>query len=186
MKKTLALTLLLAVCAPVPAAAEEAIDEFEIPLVSLDLKDADLTDVLRYFSAVAELNVIIDPSVSGLVTVRVDDLPWPDAMEIILRAHGLWYDLEGNVMLIGPLDQLLARLAAEAEMKRLREEAAPLHTVVFRINYADATQVASVVEQVALTSRGSLIVDQRTNSLIVTDVAHALPKAKVVVFYRDR
>jgi type IV pilus assembly protein PilQ len=75
--------------------------------ISLDLKDADLKDVLRTFAELARLNIVIDPEVKGSVTVRLDDVPWDQALDVILRVNGLGYVLEGNVLRVGEPRKLL-------------------------------------------------------------------------------
>jgi len=160
--------------------------EYGPELVSLDLKDADLHDVLRYFSSIGGFNVVLEPGVRGSVTVRLRDVPWTEAMELVLRANDLWFDLEDNVIWIAPRAVLLARLRAEAELADAREAAAPLFTIVVQVSYARAEEIAQVVAQTALTSRGTVVVDSRTNRLIITDVDTHLPRAKLVVRSIDR
>jgi type IV pilus assembly protein PilQ len=75
--------------------------------ISLDLKDADLKDVLRTFAELARLNIVIDPEVKGSVTVRLNDVPWDQALDVILRVNGLGYVLEGNVVRVGEPRKLL-------------------------------------------------------------------------------
>ena len=77
--------------------------------ISLDLKDADLKDVLRTFAELAKLNIVIDPGVRGSVTIRLNDVPWDQALDVILRVNGLGYVLEGNILRIGEPGKLLPR-----------------------------------------------------------------------------
>ena len=137
--------------------------------ISLNLKDADIKDVLRTFAQLTGLNMAIDPGITGSVTVDFVDVPWDQALDIILRQNGLSYVLEGNVMRIGTL----GRLAAEAQATRaLQEEEklnVPLTTVSFKLSYARASDVMSLLSQIA-SPRGRLIVDTRTNQLIITEI----------------
>jgi type IV pilus assembly protein PilQ len=137
--------------------------------ISLNLKDADLKDVLRTFAQLTGLNMAIDPGITGSVTVDFVDVPWDQALDIILRQNGLSYVLEGNVMRIGTL----GRLAAEAQATRaLQEEEklnVPLTTVSFKLSYARASDVMQLLSQIA-SPRGRLIVDTRTNQLIITEI----------------
>src|SRR5204862_7360739 len=87
------------------------VSEEEGTLISLDLKDADIKDVLRYFSEISGLNIILDPGVSGNVTVRLIDVPWNKALDIILKSHGYGKALDGNVLRIAAV----SKLAAEEE-----------------------------------------------------------------------
>src|SRR4051794_28470445 len=137
--------------------------------LSLNLKDADIKDVLRTFAQLTGLNIAIDPSVTGSVTVDFVDVPWDQALEVILRQNSLAYVLEGNVMRVGTA----ARLSEEAESnRRLTEQErlnVPLSTVGFKLSYARATDVASLLREMA-SPRARIIVDQRTNQLIISEI----------------
>ncbi|HXH37950.1 MAG TPA: type IV pilus secretin PilQ, partial [Thermoanaerobaculia bacterium] len=137
--------------------------------LSLNLKDADIKDVLRTFAQLTGLNIAIDPTVTGSVTVDFVDVPWDQALEIILRQNSLAYQLEGNVMRVGTA----ARLSDEAEAnRRLTEQErlnVPLNTVGFKLSYARAQDVANLLKEMA-SPRARLIVDVRTNQLIVSEI----------------
>jgi type IV pilus secretin PilQ/predicted competence protein len=137
--------------------------------ISLNLKDADIKDVLRTFAELTGLNIAVDPGVAGSVTVDFVDVPWDQALDIILRQNGLSYVLEGNVMRVGTL----ARLSEEATAnRRLQEEErlnVPLTTVSFKLSYARATDVQNLLKDIA-SPRARIIVDQRTNQLIISEI----------------
>jgi type IV pilus assembly protein PilQ len=137
--------------------------------LSLNLKDADIKDVLHTFQQLTGLNIAVDPQVTGAVTVDFTDIPWDQALEIILRQNGLAYVLEGNVMRVGTA----ARLADEAEAnRRLSDQQrlnVPLETVGFKLSYARASDVASLLREMA-SPRARIIVDQRTNQLIISEI----------------
>lgn len=137
--------------------------------LSLNLKDADIKDVLRTFAQLTGLNIAIDPTVTGSVTVDFVDVPWDQALEIILRQNSLAYVLEGNVMRVGTA----ARLSDEAEAnRRLTEQErlnVPLSTVGFKLSYARAQDVANLLREMA-SPRARIIVDQRTNQLIISEI----------------
>lgn len=137
--------------------------------LSLNLKDADIKDVLRTFHELTGLNIAIDPSVTGSVTVDFVDVPWDQALEVILRQNSLAYVLEGNVMRVGTS----ARLADEAEAnRRLSDQErlnVPLSTVGFKLSYARATDVSILLKEMA-SPRARIIVDQRTNQLIISEI----------------
>jgi type IV pilus secretin PilQ/predicted competence protein len=137
--------------------------------LSLNLKDADIKDVLRTFAQLTGLNIAIDPTVTGSVTVDFVDVPWDQALEVILRQNSLAYVLEGNVMRVGTA----ARLSEEAESnRRLSEQErlnVPLSTVGFKLSYARATDVAALLRDMA-SPRARIIVDQRTNQLIISEI----------------
>jgi type IV pilus assembly protein PilQ len=137
--------------------------------LSLNLKDADIKDVLRTFAQLTGLNIAIDPSVTGSVTVDFVDVPWDQALEIILRQNSLAYVLEGNVMRVGTA----ARLSEEGESNRKLSEQerlnVPLTTVGFKLSYARANDVAGLLREMA-SPRARIIVDQRTNQLIISEI----------------
>lgn len=142
--------------------------------ISLNLKDADIKDVLRLFAELTGLNMAIDPNVTGTVTVQFDNVPWDQALDLILRQNNLTYVLQGNVMRIGTVD----RLAQEAEQTRRLEEQERLavqpQTIIKRLSYAQAANVQALAQQLA-SPRGRIIVDPRTNQLIITDVPQYIP-----------
>ena len=137
--------------------------------LSLNLKDADIKDVLRTFAQLTGLNMAIDPNVTGSVTVDFVDVPWDQALEVILRQNSLAYVLEGNVMRVGTAE----RLSAEGESnRRLNEQEklnVPLNTVGFKLSYAKAQDVAGLLREMA-SPRARIIVDQRTNQLIISEI----------------
>jgi type IV pilus assembly protein PilQ len=137
--------------------------------LSLNLKDADIKDVLRTFAQLTGLNIAIDPTVTGSVTVDFVDVPWDQALEVILRQNSLAYVLEGNVMRVGTA----ARLSEEAESnRRLTEQErlnVALSTVGFKLSYARANDVATLLREMA-SPRARIIVDQRTNQLIISEI----------------
>jgi type IV pilus secretin PilQ/predicted competence protein len=137
--------------------------------LSLNLKDADIKDVLRTFAQLTGLNIAIDPTVTGSVTVDFVDVPWDQALEVILRQNSLAYVLEGNVMRVGTA----ARLSEEAESNRRLSEQEKLNvalsTVGFKLSYARANDVATLLREMA-SPRARIIVDQRTNQLIISEI----------------
>jgi type IV pilus assembly protein PilQ len=148
--------------------------------ISLNLKDADIKDVLRTFAQLTGLNIAIDPSVAGSVTVDFVDVPWDQALEIILHQNSLDYSLEGNVMRVGTA----ARLAEEAESTRRLAEQEKLNvnlvTVGFKLSYARASDVSVLLKEIA-SPRARLIVDQRTNQLIISEIPAYLDTMKRLI-----
>jgi type IV pilus secretin PilQ/predicted competence protein len=141
--------------------------------ISLTLKDADIKDVLRTFADLTGLNMAIDPGVSGSVTVDFVDVPWDQALDIILRQNNLTFSLEGNVMRIGTVERIAAEAAAS---RRLEEEArlgVPLTTLSFKLSYARASELATLLRDIA-SPRARIIVDNRTNQLIVSEIPEYL------------
>jgi type IV pilus assembly protein PilQ len=140
--------------------------------ITLTLKDADIKDVLRTFSALTQLNIVLDPGVSGSVTVELRDVPWDQALDLILRINGLDYVLENNVLRVAPISKLASEKSARAAYDREQELAKPLKTVVKPLSYASAGEVSDLLttESYLLSDRGSVVVDERTNKLIIRDV----------------
>lgn len=137
--------------------------------IDLTLKDADIKDVLRTFAQITGLNIAIDPQVSGSVTVQFEDVPWDQALDLILQQNGLTWVLQGNVMRIGTLDRIAAE---QVQTRRLDEESrlnVPLTTVSQKLSYAKAGDVAGLLQNMA-SPRGKIIVDSRTNQLIITEI----------------
>ena len=141
--------------------------------ISLNLKDADLKDVLRTFAQLTGLNIAIDPGVTGSVTVDFVDVPWDQALDIILRQNNLSYVLEGNVMRIGTLARLSAEAAATRQLLEEQRLNVPLQTVSFKLSYARAADVQSLLTQIA-SPRGRIIIDARTNQIIITEIPGSL------------
>jgi type IV pilus assembly protein PilQ len=140
--------------------------------ISLSLKDADVRDVLKTFSALTQLNIIVDPGVGGSVTVELRDVPWDQALDLILRINGLDYVLENNVLRVATNSKLSAEKQAKANLDKQREAAKPLRTVLKPLSYAKASYVAGLLsnDSFLLSDRGTVTTDERTNTLIIRDV----------------
>ena len=153
--------------------------------VSLEFEGADLRAVLRIFAEISGLNVVIDPAVRGTVDVAMRDVPWDQALDVILRANKLGYVLDGTIVRVAPL----AALAEEEKGRRkLAEEQAlsgELRISTRTLNYAKADDVARLVTKSALTPRGTVQVDPRTNTLVLSDLQPALDRALTIVAALD-
>jgi len=141
--------------------------------ISLELKDADVKDVLRTFAKITGLNVVVDPGVSGSVTVNLENVPWDQCLDIILRVNGLDYVVENNVLRVARIQQLTAEKSQQAMLRKESENAKPMRTVAKTLSYAKAGAVKSVLtsQGFILSDRGSVVVDDRTNQLIIRDAA---------------
>jgi type IV pilus secretin PilQ/predicted competence protein len=138
--------------------------------ITLDLKDADIKDVFRFFHELTGLNIILDPDVSGKVTLTLTAVPWDQALDIILRNAGLGKTLEGNVLRIATNAKLAQE---EQDRRRLMEEqelSMPVKTIIRRVSYAKAQEVQALLNQV-ISKRGSILVDQRTNTLVIKEIS---------------
>jgi type IV pilus secretin PilQ/predicted competence protein len=154
--------------------------------ISLDFKDGDLQDIFRLFADISGLNVVVNPGVSGKVTLKLNEVPWDQALDLILKTNGLGYTLEDNVIRIAKLSDLQKE---EQEKRKLAEEkalAGDLETMRKRLSYAKAGDLEPSVKKVALSSRGQITLDTRTNTMIITDLPAYLEKARDLIAELDR
>jgi len=149
--------------------------------ITLDFKDADIANILRLFAEVSDLNIIASGDVKGTVTIRLVDVPWDQAFDIVLQANNLGAEKIGNVVRIVPLERLSAERKIRAEASKAREEIEPLVTEVIPINYGKVKDIGETGIKPVLSSRGKVVVDERTNTLIVTDIRSNVEKAKLLV-----
>jgi type IV pilus assembly protein PilQ len=142
--------------------------------MTITVKDADIKDILRSFAEISGLNVVVQPGVSGRVTVELKDVPWDQALEQILKINSLGYQLEGNIMRVAPVSQLRQEAEEQQRLRQAEALAVPLRTVIRRVSYASASEVASLLKSGGAASvmsrRGTVIVDQRTNTLIIKEI----------------
>ena len=171
-----------------PAAAQPAGQQpppFTGEPVSLDFQNADLRAVLRTFAAISGLNIVIDPQVDGVVDVFLTDIPWDQALDVILRTNRLGYAVDGTVVRIAPLAVLADE---EAQRRKLAEARALAGELVVRtrtLSYARAPSMASLVTPL-LSARGQVQTDERTNTLIVTDLRERVAAAERLLDELDK
>ncbi len=156
------------VAAEGPAAADGVASE--AMLVSLDFKDADIRQVLRIIALKAGVDIVAGSDVEGLVTIKLTQVPWPSALDIILRTYGLTYERKGKVIRVMTLSTV---------------EQEPLATEVFPLNYATAKDVPGIINEM-LSDRGRVKFDERTNTVIVTDVPSTLFQIERVIGRLDQ
>jgi type IV pilus assembly protein PilQ len=152
--------------------------------MTLDFKDAEIGNILRLFAEVSDLNIIATDDVKGKVTIRLVDVPWDQAMDIILQANNLGMERIGNVIRIAPLARLSSEKEAKIKAMKATEELEPLATELIAVNYGKAGDLAPKVKDV-LSERGTVTIDERTNTLIVKDIASGLEDAKELVTRLD-
>ena len=138
--------------------------------VSLQLVDADIKQVFSLFHDISGLNFVLDPAVTGVVTIVVDDVPWDQALDLILKNNGLDMVLEGNVIRIAPISKLAQESAARKALFEAKELEVPPVTITRTLSYAKAKQIQKVVRDGILSRKGRVIVDERTNTLIIRDI----------------
>lgn len=136
---------------------------------TFDFKDIDIKDLFRFIADISGLNVILDPAVRGTVTLKLTEVPWDQALDLITRNQGLGYTVEGNVIRIAPYSRIEQEEIARRKIEEERKLNAPLITKIIPLSYAKATEIEPIIKKF-LTRKGSTIVDRRTNTLIVTDI----------------
>jgi type IV pilus assembly protein PilQ len=154
--------------------------------VSLDFQQADLRAVLRVFSEISGLNIVIDPAVQGTVDVALREVPWDQALDIILRANKLGYIVDGTVVRIAPLTVLAEE---EAQRRKLADEqalAGELRVLTRTLSYAKADELQGLLTKSSLSLRGTVQVDSRTNTLIITDLQERLNSVADLLATLDR
>ncbi len=142
--------------------------------LTLNLKDADIKDTLQKFSELTNLNIVLDPDVRGTVTVSLTDIPWDQALELILKINGLGYVLEGNVMRIAATGKLAHEESARQNLLKAQEANRPTRTVIQKLSYASANSAATTAKKV-MSPRGDIFVDERSNLLIIKELPEYLP-----------
>ncbi len=154
--------------------------------ITMDFKDGDLQDIFRLFADISGLNVVVNPGVSGKVTLKLTDVPWDQALDLILKTNGLGKTLDDNVIRIARLSDLQKE---EQDLRKLKEEAALAgDLIVWRkaLSYAKAQEMSPTVQKVALSARGNITLDPRTNTMIITDLPPNIEKAKELIADLDR
>ncbi|MFA5060378.1 MAG: type IV pilus secretin PilQ [Candidatus Omnitrophota bacterium] len=137
--------------------------------VTLDFRDAEIRNVLRILAYKSGVNIVAGPEVTGLVTIQLNNVPWEEALKVILETYGYGYDKRGNIILVTTVDNLKKR----REDNQLLSEQEPLMTKTFVLNYAKAEEIVSSIEKMK-TARGSVNFDSRTNSIILRDTSSNL------------
>jgi len=154
--------------------------------LSLNFQDIEIRSVLQLIADFTELNLVASDTVSGSITLRLENVPWDQALDIVLKAKGLDKRQEGNVLLVAPAVEIAERERLQVEANKQLQELAPLRTEFIRIKYADATELFELFDEDSsgsggggsgdraatssiLSERGSAIVDDRTNTIILTD-----------------
>jgi type IV pilus assembly protein PilQ len=153
--------------------------------ISVNLKDVDLKDFFRLIHEISGLNVVLDPNVKGSLTIVLDDVPWDQALDIVLKNNALARQLEGNVLRIATLDTL----RKEAESRRAQQEAEALAvekiSVTRFLSYAHSKDVVPTVKKF-LSQRGDVISDDRTNAVIISDIPGVIPAIDRLLTQLDR
>ncbi len=154
--------------------------------ISLDFKDADIQNVLRILADVSGLNIITTDDVQGKITMRLVDVPWDQALEAILKAKGLDMVRDGNIVRVSTVEQLKKEREALRAADEAQKQVEPLLVKYIKVNYAKADEkLIKKIEEKVLTERGSATWDERTNTVIVRDIARGIEDAEEFVHQFD-
>ncbi len=155
--------------------------------LSLNFQDIEVRSVLQLIADFTNLNLVASDTVSGRITLRLQNVPWDQALDLVLKTKGLDKRKIGNVLMIGPADEIANRERLELENNKQIEELAALQTEFVQVNYAKAKDMAALLtnEQGLLSARGSVSVDERTNTLLIQDTAAKLDGIRGALSYLD-
>jgi type IV pilus assembly protein PilQ len=153
--------------------------------ISVNLKDVDLRDFFRLIHEISGLNVVVDPAVKGSLTIVLDDVPWDQALDIVLKNNDLDKQLDGNVLRIATKDTLKKEADQNRELARAQAEAADVVTTTRVLSYAKAEDLVPTMKKF-LSSRGDILADSRSNTLIIRDVPNVLPVLDNLLRQLDR
>jgi type IV pilus assembly protein PilQ len=156
--------------------------------LSLNFQDIEVRSVLQLIADFTGINVVVSDTVGGSLTLRLKNVPWDQALDIILKTKGLAMRQTGNVMLIAPSEEIAAREKLELESQKQIEELEPLYSEFMQINYAKADVIATLLknpETSLLSERGTVTTDERTNTLLVQDTASKLVEIRKLVARLD-
>jgi type IV pilus assembly protein PilQ len=153
--------------------------------ISLDFQNADINDILRLIAEVSGLNIIAGGDVQGTVTTRMVDVPWDQALDVILKINGLAQEREGNIIRVAPLGRFVAERQESLKARQAENQAEPTTTQVVPVNYASVTELQKNLEKLK-SDRGLIDLDARTNTMILTDVRKNLDDMLALVERLDR
>lgn len=156
--------------------------------LSLNFQDIEVRSVLQLLADFTDLNIVVSDSVQGKLTLRLKNVPWDQALDIILQSKALGKRQAGNVMMIAPAEEIATRERIELEGMKQKTELAPLRTEFFQANYAKASELAELLKSQTgslLSERGSVTVDDRTNTLLISDTADQLDAIRALVHRLD-
>lgn len=164
--------------------------------LSLNFQDIDVRSVLQLIADFTDLNLVASDTVAGNITLRLQNVPWDQALDLVLKTKGLDKRQVGNVLLVAPADEIAARERQELESQKQIAELAPLRRELIQVNYAKATDIARLFQSVTSTGsssaggavaeeRGSLAVDERTNSIIAYQTQERLDELRRIVAQLD-
>ena len=166
-------------------APQQATKKYTGEPISVNLKDVDLKDFFRLIHEISGLNVVLDPTVQGRLTLVLDDVPWDQALDIVLQNNGLDNQLQGNVLRIATRETLRREAEQTRDLAKAQNEAVPSITATRRLSYAKASAVTLTLKRF-LSSRGDILADDRANLLIIRDIPSVFPDLDALIKQLDR
>lgn len=174
---------------PAPqASAQEAQAKSNQKPISLNFQDVPVRQLLQILAEENNLNLVASESVTGNITLRLENVPWERALETILRVKGLDKRYDQNILIVAPASELAQREAEQLESQQRMQDLAPLESSYIQINYAKAEEIAQILRTDSsdlLSSRGAVTVDERTNTLLVRDTSEQIATVKAMVNVLD-
>lgn len=163
-------------------------DDFSGRAISLNFQDIPVRTVLQIIADYNGFNLVTSDTVTGNITLRLDGVPWDQALEIILKVKGLDKRMEGNILMVAPSEELSTREARDLQAKQEVEDLAALYSEYIQVNYAKASELSNLIKNQdtsILSSRGSVSVDERTNTLLIRDTEKSIEDIKRMVTVLD-
>jgi len=181
-----ATTMAAASAAQAPAPAPAApVGKYTGEPISVNLKDVDLKDFFRLIHEISGLNVVLDPAVKGSLTIVLDEVPWDQALDIVLQNNSLDKQLNGNVLRIATRSTLKTEAETQRDLEKAQAEAIAPVTVTRVLSYAKAASMATTLKKF-LSSRGDILFDDRSNQLIIRDIPSVIPVIDNLIRQLDR
>ena len=170
---------------PSPQPAAPGATKYSGEPISVNLKDVDLKDFFRLIHEISGLNVVLDPNVKGSLTIVLDEVPWDQALEVVLRNNNLDKQLEGNVLRVATRETLKKEAEIRRDLAKAQAEAIEQVTTTRVLSYAKATGLRDTLKRF-LSSRGEILADERANMLIIRDIPSVLPVLDNLIRQLDR
>lgn len=158
--------------------------EYQGRPMTLNFQDISVRAVLQIIAGYNDFNLVTSDSVTGNITLRLDGVPWDQALDVVLRIKGLDKRMDGSILMVAPSEELAAREAKDLKAKQQVEDLEPLYSEYIRLNYAKAEDFADLLKtdtNSIITPRGSVSVDQRTNTLLMKDTAKSIESVRRMV-----
>ncbi|MEL6301863.1 MAG: type IV pilus secretin PilQ [Pseudomonadota bacterium] len=153
--------------------------------VTLNFQDIETRAVLQVLAEISGRNIVVSDTVAGSLTLRLKNVPWDQALDIVMTTRGLDMRENGNVIIVAPAAEIAAREKADLESQLAIQELEPIFSEFLRVNYAKAGDMADLINEGILTERGSVSIDERTNTLLINDTAESLRNIRRLVTTLD-